>query len=261
MSAKQEHSIRLPIKDINLYKRTERIIRKRIEFKWKGDQTWLGLTKEDLTELTIQIAVFIGITPDQARKIRIIFGDHYQVSERSEPLSGVCRSVYYVNRWKYTSHTVVINRSLEVALSNIQMYNAEKAEDDQKIQNLGLLGTSSELCDLLLEGIEEPISTIAEELSHAHVKALAGSKIVLEIWRSRYIEILKTKGLITDELYDTDLLEIAAHRVKLRVLTYFSEGERREYFRKLYHESLFQNRIHPSVIYESSFIPTGFRRP
>lgn len=252
---------RLPIVDLSLSEKTAEVLRKNIKFKWKGTQEWAGLTKADLVELTVQIAVFIGITPEQAKKITVIFGDHYKSRLDDSPYSAVCQS--YHRDGVYSKVMVVLNRSLEVLQERITITKENREKEVVHLDSLGLYDSESDDLDRFCELTppESVVWSITEELKHAQVDLMAGSPRRVDAWSKRYLEMLKKRGLKLKETYDTDLQEVVANRLVLRVLTHLGEEDAKEYFRDRYLRSLQSRRVYFASFTKRAFTQTGYKAP
>lgn len=261
MSARAETpTTRLPIVNLSLSEKTAKVLRKNIKFKWKGAQEWAGLSKNDLTELTLPIASFIGITPKQARKITVIFGDHYQFSHNDSPPSAICQP--YQRDGVYSDITIVLNRSLEVALEELNQSDIDQEKEIEQLESLGFFDPEIDPDDYLchLTAYEYIVWILSEELTHAHIFLMAKSTQKMKAWRRRYLEMLKKKASKLNDVYDTDLDEVAANRKVLRVLTYLTlDRDAKESFRSCYLESLRSRRVFMASFQASSFVLTGYQ--
>lgn len=211
---------------------------------------WGGLDRSHLTNLVGTIGTMIGITPKQAEKIKIFFGDHIHIAIRGNSdktiQSGAC-VVDFDDDLTVIGCRIVLNRSREVA-----KYTTKGPEPAGESNNDGV--------SLYLESPEELIAFIvAEELKHAQIWLKAGIKEAQENRDSKYLAIAKShnhsviKGL-------NNLGEIAASRTALSVLKKLVPAWA-EYFESVRKQSLGKMaRVTPDVtnIVNSAFIETGF---
>lgn len=250
---------KLPLRDHDLFEQIAKVLKKNIKFKWRGTQEWAGLSKSDLTELTVQIAAFVGITRKQAKEITVIFGDHYKFPHNDSPPSAICQP--YQRDGVYTNVVVVLNRSLEVVKEKMRQASADQETKQEHLESLGLHDPDADdedyFCDVT--AFEFVVWSIAEELIHAHIFLMAGSVRSSNAWRNRYLEMLKGKANKLNDIYDTDLDEVAANRQVLRILTYLAhEGNAKEYFRERYLESLQSRRVYMASFEKAAYTRTGY---
>lgn len=240
---------------------TAEILARRTSFKWKGKhQEWGGFSKNDLKQLVGHIATFIGIPPHQAEKILIVFADHFDKQRTDGGASAYCDSSYLKSNTLFTDFLIVFNRSLELAKYCLER-DSQINYDQDRIESLGVYedDPDAEPISCRFENAQEAIIwMIAEELKHAQIFLIAKTYQKYEGWSDRFLEIMRAKGKGASHLYDTDLTEIAANRIVLRVLAKLTTGKRQAYFRELYEESLASGHIVIGYIYEPTFVKTGF---
>jgi|CXWL01.1.fsa_nt_gi hypothetical protein len=251
--SERERFSNLPIKDRQALDEVGLILRKNIKFKWEGEQSWVGLTREDLVELIIQIAVFIGITANQAKKIEIIFADDYALSGMT-PCVG--RAISHSKNGLITKCTVILNRSVKVLEDDLTQVESERGADIDRLEALGLFDSDQEALIYNTNPVERTVWTMAEELHHSHFALVAGSVERWTTWEERYIRQLKNSENLMLDGYDIDLTEVAASRVVLRTLTYLFN---KDYFRQCYLKSLERRRAFLALTPNSAFVNTGHR--
>lgn len=262
MAKTELSSIGLPVKDRRLMLETAEVLKKNISFYWIEPQEWAGLTKEDLTELVVHIAAFIGITPQKADKIAAFFADQYRLPHREVPDGALCQP--YSVDGRFINIIIVLNRSFEVSLADMLDTRSHEEKEQSHLKGNGLFDSSSGndnfVCNLTPQ--ESIIWKITEELKHAHVFLTAGSSLAYSSWTNRYLEILKKKNSRLGNVYDLDINEVAANRVVLRVLSCLADSEsRRAYFRECYLESLRSRRIFFLSCTDAAFIYTNYKVP
>jgi hypothetical protein len=231
----------------------------RIDCNWKTEPwTFGGFSAEEIAGLIQIIGFELGITPQQAGKIRIHLGDHVGVLLDGRPFitSAFCAPSETIDG-KIVHCDVFLNRSEE-------LYRAKHFRlptDTQPVQPwYNSLGT---LTARLVYSWEVLVWTAAEELNHAQMNLQAGKSGRLKNWRFRYVQHLRNQGYVYDQSYSFDLVEVAAARQVLRLLEKFSpDPGRKQYFRDLYEQSLEErkcvvSRPAPELV-KHCFVPTGF---
>lgn len=241
----------------------QQILADHTSFRWEGGQDWVGCNQDDLRVLVGIIASSIGITPPQAERISLVFSDHLPAenSDNGGHTSlACCVGIYNGQTTRFLGCYVVINRSLELARYCLKR-NRKTNRNQKKLQSLGVYGSSPDTEPIYCEfenALEAVIWLIAEELKHAQIYLLAQTNNRYKSWSRRHLEIMKSKGIKTGNLYTTDLSEIATCRTVLRILAMLSNEERRQYFRDLYGKSLVTGQIVIHVLYEPALIKTGY---
>lgn len=239
---------------------TAEIIAERTSFKWRGKQEWGGLRKEELRQLVSHIATYIGIPSHQADMISILFADHFDKQGKDGGAPAYCDSSYLKSNTLFTDFLIVFNRSLEL-VKYCSERDSQINYDKDKLEALGVYEGTPDAEPIVCQ-FENPqeaiIWVITEELKHAQIFLTAKTYQKYQGWSDRFLEIMRAKGKGAKHLYDTDLTEIAANRVVLRVLVKLTTGDRKAYFRQLYQQSLASGHIVMSYIYEPTYIRTGF---
>lgn len=239
---------------------------KRTEVCWgENGQTFANLSSQEVVALTGDIANLIGIRSSHIEKIRIIFGDHYYLDfpdGTKHTNLAFCAGAVDPTSGEYTECIVVINRSLELAQYSLKNGATRNKHLRKRFKKFDVIDDSTP-DDPILCHFSSPkemvIWLIAEELKHAHVNLVAKSSEKSKQWNNNYANFLRKRGFKTSELYSVNLDEITASRSALRILEYFSEGDRKIYFRELYLQSLRLRRCVQPVFLRSAFTPTGFK--
>ncbi len=244
-------------------------IAKTVSFFWKVaplDQ-WVGLNQEALRGLSGQVAALVGITSSEAEKISIYFADSLTplVNGKKQITSAICLPLSDRDG-KIKECMIVVNRSREAAEYVISDEYMEKKDDQHKsIEGIIHSSVATFLTFESADPYEHIAATLAEELSHAHVALRAGSMEKLATWDKKYLSLLRTRNTATSDLYETDLKEITASRVKLQVLSRLlaqKNPARAAYFQDLFKESLKTGKLVletlTDIILNEVYIPTGF---
>ena len=235
------------------------------EFRWHAKpDTWAGMTRPELVDLTHKIAGMIKITPEQASKIQVVFGDDVSVNTKKGQESmhiGVCLSEE-TEEGIVTGNIVVINRSREVAEYVASPTMDEKKESESHFSSLAKNDGTAQL-DAVLSPREWIEWILTEELHHSKaIQQLISSQRRKEVG-DKYISILEKKSLKYRNTYSLDIIELAASRVCVLTLMRLAKeqgnSQRAAYFRALYQESL-KNGAHimPNIDLDDVSIPTGW---
>lgn len=239
---------------------TAQILARQTSFKWKGSQEWGGYSWEELCQLVGYIATFIGIPPHRAGMISTIFADHFDKQGLDGGASAYCVSSHLRLSTEFTDFLIVLNRSLELVKYCVER-DLQNNYGQDRLETLGVYSDTPDAKPIVchFESVQEAIIwSITEELKHAQIFLTAKTYRKYQSWSGRFLQIMKAKGKRASHSYDTDLSEIAANRVVLRVLAKLTTGKRRTYFRELYQESLSSGHIVMKCIYEPAYIKTGF---
>ncbi|MBI1872069.1 hypothetical protein HYS10_01480 [Candidatus Collierbacteria bacterium] len=219
------------------------ILLRRTKFRWnpKHGDHWGGHRPAEIMSLTATISRLIGITPDQAKNIEVIFADHQAVGTpfiNRQATLAVCIARSHLLSSRIAKITVIINRSLEVVIEG----KPENTPSWNRYESHPVIDTNQSqdpICCELISAWENIIATVGEELKHAQTYLLAGSFDKSNYWEDRYIKILLAKSAKVGGVYSADIHEIAASRVVCRILeTLATHEERKKFFRSCYEQSL-----------------------
>lgn len=224
--------------------------------KPKGE--FAGLSKAEITQLTIDLALWVGITNDMARKIQIIFADHQKLPGNKYKVA-VAMPVYKGVFKHLKNVLIVINRSREIYLSRVGIaeFGGQQQQTNTNIENEPL----PVVLDTALEGL---IWMIVEELTHAKLLLMAGTKGIDKQINQRYQKIRRKKGRTDEQLYAESYQEMTVVQYCLRILGEFFP-DKKAYFDRIRSLSL-QTGIRPTpyLVEEAKFelfLPTGIRLP
>ncbi len=203
----------------------QKFLKRNISFNWKySPKKWSGLTEADLKKLSLQIAIDLKITPEQAKKINLVFGDCFEVPTPNGLHSnrGMCLAIYDEDD-KIINCTVMIDRYLaSMQLGNPIMDNFSYLEE-----NIIELHSQFELIVWL----------IAEELHHSRLFIMAGDKEKYDRWKNNYKDTVTKRNKVLQSEYDESIVEMVAARETLRVLSNILLGidpKRAEFFNNKY---------------------------
>lgn len=234
------------------------LIAERTAFLWraKPKDTWAGFSQQQVLELTQNIALLLGITNDNAELLRIVFADH-EASGRGDVKVAVLLAKYTKTLKYVESLVIIVNRSIEVFKSRlgVQESYGQRSETEKSIEDESLV------C-ILETPLECIIWILAEELAHSKLMYMARSKQNDRARNSRYQEIRRKKGQVSECLYEDSYQEMTVARQCLRVLMKLVP-QNAAYYKKVYDYSVkCGNRPIPYVVEEAkqmTFIKTGFR--
>jgi len=235
------------------YEQTRKILKKNTEFRWnKKPKTFGGFDAKSLKELVATTGELIGIKPEQASKIRVIFGDqvHVDLPEGGTFINHAYCGTVYNDSGEAEKCFVVVNRSHELALAESTTNTGE--DNDDKVS-----------CRFE-HPWENVVWLVAEELKHAHINLVARNESKIESWQENYKDVLQKKGKKITTEYSSDLEEVTASRVALKVLEKLASKdypERATYFRKLYQMSLEKStNVTPNIsnVVDDVYVITGY---
>jgi len=249
------------------FEMTRELLKENTTFKWFLDeQRFGGFNKEELQELVATVGELIGITPEQAKKISTVFGEHVQYDYKEDDVKSYINGAYCVTIYEHDdlkevdNCIVVINRSVELVNSQD---DPDKYEEKKRKKN----ENGMKVLECVFENPWEFVAwLVAEELKHAQMDLIGETKKSGQQWQERYEEILTNKNRIVFDDYSSDLGEVTASRTALSVLWRLAENnfpERVEYFKKLHNESIqeFTNVV-PTVgrVMNNVYLKTGYKK-
>jgi hypothetical protein len=229
--------------------------------------TFGGFSAEEIARMVQVIGFELGITAEQAKRIKIFLTDHSSVKYGEDQVyitTAFCVPYSQPNgRYEYLH--IILNRSLEVYQLDQKIFPfAPKtpAQANQTLENPA--DESGPLRAELESGEELLIWMITEELNHAQLKLSAGNVSRDDAWQNKYVETLTSRGIENDNTYNFELAEVTAARHALRLLEKFADDpQRQRYFRERYQESLRQRKAvgpaFPNSLCQTVFVPTGFK--
>jgi hypothetical protein len=215
-------------------------LRSNIQFWWDHPaRTWGPFSREQLVEMVLLVATSLGISPEHARHIQVVFGDHIRVTfpdDRLDHLNRASCLIDYDDKGQVIRTTVILNRSLQVARQNA-------------------LPPDPARLNCVLETPEEIVLwLLIEELHHAKTHWQARTKWRMEAWEEKYRQYVQRRGINDADPYTFDLSEVAASRVAVLTLAKLLAHRTKArgiYFHSLYQASLEQCRCITSKISEN----------
>ncbi len=214
------------------------------------DVRWGGMDQGQLTLMTAQVGELLEITPEQAKKIQVIFGDNIVVefidTDESHTNTAFCIADSD-KEGNIKGCRIIINRSEELALASAETINHEESSDGR---------ISCEFDD----PYENIVWLIAEEMHHAKYWSTAKDIETADRWQQRYDDLRKRKGIVSSEGYSNELIEVAASRNALRILKKMNP-HRTAYYQELYDRSLRESKhVIPDItkIENIAFVKTGY---
>lgn len=206
---------------------------KNIYFFWLyTENKWGEFEENDLKRLTQIVAREVGITPEQAKKIIVCFGDNFQLNTTEDSYfnAGAC-----VNRYTpdgtHLHSLIVFDRA-----STFPRYGKAVNNFDYRPENRIFLRSNLEFILWLL----------IEELNHAKIAMMDGTSQETDKRQSKYQQVIERRQKQIQGSHDESLHEMVAIRAVLRILIKLLQpidSERAQYFQSFY-ERLKQSNEH-----------------
>jgi hypothetical protein len=246
------------------------VLEPRISFSWNTfpQDKWCNFSKDELKSLAIQIADFIGITPEQANLIEIRLEDHLVFRVQNQRLFVQAYCGYDTNEHgDYSLCTIAINRSDELSRYANEIWDISTKEQKGRFVKLGVLKnaqTQRELSCYFQHTWENIVWLLAEELSHAYIYLKAKNEVTFAKWQHLHVRELIKRKLIATDFYDCDFSEVEASRICLDVLKKFAQTlapDRIPYYEELLADSnKLSLHVTPNIahIVKDAYIKTGF---
>ncbi|GIK84289.1 MAG: hypothetical protein BroJett025_09110 [Patescibacteria group bacterium] len=242
-------------------KEVAQILTRQIQFDWANPKDfWIGYDRKSLVDLVAQIAIEIGITNEQAKKISVVFADckpkptgQVAIATAFPHFDILANGIHQLSRC-----TIIINRSRKAF--NMQLENQQKRKTTAK-QSSPRIPYSGNLSCRMDSTREFLLWMLTEELYHAKLFCMAKTIENDAAVNQRYINTRKKKGVIFSDVYENSYQEMTVARNCLLLLAKFIP-QKAIYFKRIYQESLKTgSRPSPSIppdVLKAMYIPTGF---